>query len=111
MRISDWSSDVCSSDLLAAANGAEPPGKKIGQQLYPDRARIARRGQQMQRHRRRQPFFPNSFQSARLQMRTNDEVRQYRYAETRTQSRQHGIAAIGSTIGRASCRETVVQLV
>src|SRR3546814_7904686 len=50
----------------------------------------------MQRHRRRQPFFQNSFQSARLQMRTNDEVRQYRYAETRTQSRQHGIAAIGS---------------
>src|SRR3546814_4767151 len=29
-------------------------------------------------------------------MRTNDEIRQYCYAETRTQSRQHGIAAIGS---------------
>src|SRR3546814_2120720 len=34
MRISDWSSDVCSSDLIAAATGAEGAGSDGAMDVY-----------------------------------------------------------------------------
>src|SRR3546814_17968488 len=33
MRISDWSSDVCSSDLIVSANGDEIVGRKIAEAM------------------------------------------------------------------------------
>src|SRR3546814_13497585 len=47
MRISDWSSDVCSSDLKRALRRA--PVGKCGIDRAPDEARIERRGQQVLR--------------------------------------------------------------
>src|SRR3546814_10817239 len=52
MRISDWSSDVCSSDLPGRLSHAEPPGRRAlrgqgaqpeapGDQLHPDRQAAA----------------------------------------------------------------------
>src|SRR3546814_1668536 len=37
MRISDWSSDVCSSDLLALTNGSRggPPGRDLSKSIKP----------------------------------------------------------------------------
>src|SRR3546814_18073267 len=37
MRISDWSSDVCSSDLLAVKRAYDPPAKADGQRVLVDR--------------------------------------------------------------------------
>src|SRR3546814_12943008 len=53
MRISDWSSDVCSSDLIAAAIAADP---------Y-DRARLAAL---LDEHRRRLDTFQEGIQSGLL---------------------------------------------
>src|SRR3546814_13127267 len=36
MRISDWSSDVCSSDLTAGVERERPFGERFGQRLLPD---------------------------------------------------------------------------
>src|SRR3546814_4719983 len=36
MRISDWSSDVCSSDLTVYLNGKAIPKKRIGDLVLPD---------------------------------------------------------------------------
>src|SRR3546814_18810206 len=54
MRISDWSSDVCSSDLLIADRGRET-GRGADHQRDDQRARIdAQFGGERQRHRRHQ---------------------------------------------------------
>src|SRR3546814_1676992 len=45
MRISDWSSDVCSSDLIWAAHFAVVEGEMVGHPQYEsDRARFVGRG-------------------------------------------------------------------
>src|SRR3546814_6525207 len=36
MRISDWSSDVCSSDLAASKTVARPQFRELAQQVYQD---------------------------------------------------------------------------
>src|SRR3546814_7869240 len=43
MRISDWSSDVCSSDLGSPLPGERPPARKIPNSAPPRRSRSRRR--------------------------------------------------------------------
>src|SRR3546814_3952792 len=86
MRISDWSSDVCSSDL---------PGLRFEQR--PDRGRDAERGQFVACNPAK--GFIVSHEGARRD-----------FAPAQRQQRQP-VAGESMEIGRASCRERVCQYV
>src|SRR3546814_6863805 len=93
MRISDWSSDVCSSDLLFADRG----GKGIDGR-GPHRADISARAAA----RRRLILTRGKRQRAR---RGTSDAKQLG-----SEFLQHGVILSGA-IGRASCRERVCQYV
>src|SRR3546814_7592510 len=79
MRISDWSSDVCSSDLLAA----------LRVEVHaPDVLREPRRGQD-------ERDFPGSFRCGLMSFRLEDLLH------------SRAAACVRREIGRASCRERV----
>src|SRR3546814_16230464 len=100
MRISDWSSDVCSSDLFAVGRGGR--SALLRQVIQQTVQEIADR-----------PFIdrPDGVARNRVSLRFTDveiaviEVR----AAQRSTDRAGWIQALG--IGRASCRERVCQYV
>src|SRR3546814_3052367 len=55
MRISDWSSDVCSSDLSSALNRVGTPGKSVGRRraMVFNKVSISKRGSRMIRSEER----------------------------------------------------------
>src|SRR3546814_11107396 len=97
MRISDWSSDVCSSDLNQAAALAKLPGVR---RVEPDRimtASEAQSGATWGLDRVDQTALPL------------DDV--YRYPDNGGQGVNVYIIDTGIKIGRASCRERVCKYV
>src|SRR3546814_5216633 len=85
MRISDWSSDVCSSDLFGVVYEA---------QLHPEMWMQRREGKFQQRGRAPSPLFPVCLKE--VQIPADERTRQMFWNEQ---------------IGRASCRERVCQYV
>src|SRR3546814_8095755 len=98
MRISDWSSDVCSSDLLDSLHRAQ-----VYREMY-DQAKS--RGRQRE---------PNLFRSLVGTSRAVQHVRQMmeQVADTEASVLILGESGTGKEveIGRASCRERVCQYV
>src|SRR3546814_2803410 len=93
MRISDWSSDVCSSDLIASAG----LGHLRGEAGRPCRWCGARVNDQLAAHSPRESVTAAA-----------------KYGVSRIGPREHqdhGCAAIENQIGRAACRERVCQYV
>src|SRR3546814_11541321 len=118
MRISDWSSDVCSSDLLEVAGGAEagPEEKPVDadQRLVP---RLQRR---VERDRLRAGVLHVDLQvvlqvlaDARQVVRDGDALRLQFVGRADAGQQQHlrrvDGAAGADQIGRAACRERVGQ--
>src|SRR3546814_7046987 len=83
MRISDWSSDVCSSDLLALRNPDFTTAQRIGQAINAAFAGDVA-----------QPLDPGTVQLT-----------------VPPQYRGNSVALLTREIGRASCRERVCQYV
>src|SRR3546814_18691241 len=90
MRISDWSSDVCSSDLCGAVGGGHPPCAQGADRRLQDSARL-----------------PFSRPTAARRQRENLQTA----AARRTRPRSRGVGAVTGEIGRASCGERVCQYV
>src|SRR3546814_9715868 len=112
MRISDWSSDVCSSDLIAGRH------RRGGVAVIRDRRRgrlrlcLARKGSQQRKCRYRpkvfthQPILPNNKSHKRV----------FTPAGSSSGRKSHDRSAalppmMEREIGRASCRERVCQYV
>src|SRR3546814_4673167 len=83
MRISDWSSDVCSSDLLS------PPT--------------------IEARDRRRRIVPGLDRPHRLPARRSPATPRVDHSETLAPGRRHRLFARPRQIGRASCRERVCQ--
>src|SRR3546814_6540076 len=96
MRISDWSSDVCSSDLIDDDDGAEQLADRRGA------ARLDRKQTDQDQNRDRQHPFRKSLMHNRQSL----DRRQYRDGR-----RNDGVAIEQREIGRASCRERGCQYV
>src|SRR3546814_5569532 len=91
MRISDWSSDVCSSDLLAARQRARALPAPLGQHREPDEERLER------------PLVAAAPDQAQAQVLGDGEA-----GEDLASLRRVGDAeARDVQTGRASCRERV----
>src|SRR3546814_9574002 len=101
MRISDWSSDVCSSDLASAQPGADW-SKNSTMELI--RSRIKVKSLNFMRGR----TFMNKFLII-------DEAQNLTPKQMKTLVTRAGpgtkIVCLGNKIGRASCRERVCQYV
>src|SRR3546814_19671811 len=103
MRISDWSSDVCSSDLWA--DNAAVQDRETGQVRLPRRAGAGA-----------EPTGPADGRALQIQGQaagpSADRQREAGAPEGRPVAQHHRRRAAGSAeIGRASCRESVCQYV
>src|SRR3546814_20548184 len=99
MRISDWSSDVCSSDLIANASGE----RQKGAACPAGRAELANTKDQSPV----QPGVPGSaVRSAELQ---NSDTASHCDCERWTLRAEHAAMYRPQPIRRASCRESVSQ--
>src|SRR3546814_16654221 len=105
MRISDWSSDVCSSDLFQAVGSGLGNDARVLASQHEDRAE--------------HDFAAVLGGRARSQFRADRNLRDIGHTDRHTTAiRDHDIAEIafvgglsGNKIGRASCRERVWQYV
>src|SRR3546814_1926630 len=99
MRISDWSSDVCSSDL-AAARGVDDVGIDPVDVLGFDLEASACAGQEVGQEdvARANEFLQNGSRFGHLERKTDTALSPVRAVDRRSKQ-----------IGRASCRERVCQ--
>src|SRR3546814_14812911 len=113
MRISDWSSDVCSSDLFkvphaSAARGevAWTSGKLVGCEFYTPISQVS-----LGDGRLRDAVAKSSTSNDSLRRFESfgARVRRLRLAKTMTQGELANLMSV--KIGRASCRERVCQYV
>src|SRR3546814_21032677 len=115
MRISDWSSDVCSSDLLAIAPAALPDdGSRACRAVADQASRQARRPCLHVDHRpadgagRPQPPFPRMGCPSLVDgVRMDQDDEEFRHDP----AREDAALRRGPQIGRASCRERVCKYV
>src|SRR3546814_11894392 len=102
MRISDWSSDVCSSDLIGDPHDAPPEagdealGYRLGQQV----GFLLRRA-----HQHASEVFQSKIGNRNL------TPQQFSVLVTLLERREIAQTRLGGQIGRASCRERVCQYV
>src|SRR3546814_18470574 len=112
MRISDWSSDVCSSDLPAQNLGKHPlPRNDVVQPRY---------GQQNHAHDHTSEIQPGAFEETQHQLKGNAyEQAKHKGGHSQCQAGPHALADFMSyvsahvrkaeKIGSASCMERVCQ--
>src|SRR3546814_11689921 len=99
MRISDWSADVCSSDLLSAAEWHDQKAREA--ELQADREPNPDRKQKFRKRAERHRLYSRQLRKELEHLR---ELRRHVVINEMRQSLQQ-------QIGRASCRERVCQYV
>src|SRR3546814_17120435 len=113
MRISDWSSDVCSSDLLASLRRLEELMRNLpgGVAVFDGNERLVRVNGELE------ALFPDMKQQLRLGARYADfrdglsqSILPDRLGKRAAANLTEGGSPLGE-IGRASCRERVCQYV
>src|SRR3546814_18101490 len=115
MRISDWSSDVCSSDLADRRGHALDDAQRIYPRLWTAQLIVERDGDDGHQRsaERHQPMGPKSRVIA-LEFAVEPECKPHQRRDTEAQQyldvdrfAPQGVIEFHQKIGRASCRERV----
>src|SRR3546814_20748724 len=108
MRISDWSSDVCSSDLMAILTGGQVISEDLGIKLENVTLDMLGRAKKVEISKEETTIVDGAGEKADIQGRIN-QIKAQIEETTSDYDREKLQARLAKQIGRATCRERVCQ--